>query len=579
MGAILDAAKEKYGQDVAVSDPFSGGGTVTFEAVQRGIKTYAQDLHAWPSRGLGVAIRYCDPEKLKRAAQQLLKAVAPVRKLYVTEYGTELSHVLRVRGADCVDCGKRNFLFPAALLSLESRSGDNRQAFFGCCACGAVSRRLRTTKSFSCGQCGKRAVTARTPVGCAHCGGANLKRASYWHAVLVQELVNQNGRLRSRLRPVRQGDPVAVVSARDEHSALAQPIQRGIETRRLLDRGFSFWGDVYTARQAKALIGTICAVKRLRASRVVKDRLALAVLGAAEMPGFLSRWDRFHLKTYEAMANHRFAHSNIAVEANLLSPVGRGTIPKRLEAACKALDWLVEAGPRYPRVLTQSSRKKLRRASSWDVLVTTGSSRSQALPRNSVNVVITDPPYYDDVQYGELARLFHTWLRVYWPRVVVDESDEAVPNAQRGTTAQDYEDTIAACLTESRRTLRRDGRLVLTFHNKKLAAWRALAGALRKSGFVVDALAVVLAENATDHCKRSVEAMLHDLVIECVPVRKKKSRPDVPISFVPKTTAERNLAAMGLALAEVVRRAKVQDLKSLFHRHLAHLRERCPLIR
>ena len=149
-------------------------------------------------------------------------------------------------------------------------------------------------------------------------------------------------------------------------------------------------------------------------------------------------------------------------------------------------------------------------------MVTTGSSVKQELRDKSVSVVITDPPYFDDVQYGELARLFHTWLRIYDPTVVVDESGEAVPNAGRGVSADDYERTIAACLAESRRTLKADGRLVLTFHNKKLAAWRALAGAIGKAGFEVSSLAAVLAENHADHCKRNVNAMLHDLVIECV---------------------------------------------------------------
>jgi len=56
MGAILDAAVDRFGPSITVSDPFCGGGTVTFEATRRGLKTYAQDLlflaNAWISNGV-----------------------------------------------------------------------------------------------------------------------------------------------------------------------------------------------------------------------------------------------------------------------------------------------------------------------------------------------------------------------------------------------------------------------------------------------------------------------------------------------------------------------------------------------
>jgi putative DNA methylase len=201
--------------------------------------------------------------------------------------------------------------------------------------------------------------------------------------------------------------------------------------------------------------------------------------------------------------------------------------------------------------------------------VTTGSSVKQALRSNSVNVVLTDPPYFDDVQYGELARLFHLWLSVYDPGVVVDEAAEAVPNSIRGTSAADYEAIIAACLRESLRTLKPDGKLILTFHNKKVAAWRALAGAITSAGLRVSALAAVLAENQADHCKRYVNAMLHDLVIECMPA---SDEPCVTLlEFVPKSIAEKNLAAMGLALAESVNAADASSLSVRYIRYLSEL--------
>ena len=56
-GALLDAAKKEFRREsFLVADPFSGGGTVAFEAVRRGLPIYAQDLYPWPSKGLATAL-------------------------------------------------------------------------------------------------------------------------------------------------------------------------------------------------------------------------------------------------------------------------------------------------------------------------------------------------------------------------------------------------------------------------------------------------------------------------------------------------------------------------------------------
>lgn len=576
MGALLDAAVAHYGPTLTVSDPFSGGGTVTFEAAKRGLKTYAQDLYPWPARGLAAALGACETTELQAAAKRVLAALEPHRTAYRTTSGVELSHVLRVRVSTCSHCAGKVYEYPHGLVSVTSRGVKDTGGYFGCRGCGHLTRRKRDIDSFTCVGCSARSTVNRAATGCPHCFHEGL-RPEGWQAVLVQELTWAQGQLRAVLRPVADGDPVAFDAASAAHTALATQIPAGKETKRLLENGFSMWGDLYTHRQANVLVDGLKAIAELDCTTAVRDRLAFTLLGAAEMPAFLSRWDRFNLKPFEGMANHRYAQTTLGVESNLLSPVGRGTIPRRLEAAVQALQWLIDSRQRPPRVATTVPGKPRRRKTDWDVLVTTGSSVKQALQTGSVNVVVTDPPYFDDVQYGELARLFHVWLSVYDSSVVVDESAEAVPNSTRGTSAADYEATIAACLAESRRTLKADGRLILTFHNKKVVAWRALAGAIATAGLKVTALAAVLAENRGDHCKRNVNAMLHDLVIECAPVVTPRL-PALSLEFTPKSVAEKNLAAMGLALAECVAARNSTSIGTEYRRHLDRLGVRKRLI-
>ncbi len=572
MGAILDAAVEQYGPGLVAADPFSGGGTVTFEAAKRGLKAYAQDLYPWAARGLASALHSCDANELAEAAAAVLDALAPLRSAYKNSGGYELSHILRVRTVQCLHCHRSTFQFPHPLVSRASRAVAGTSAFFGCYQCGSITERNSGVGSFKCRSCSSHWSATKPLVGCAHCSSEQVAPTG-WHAVLVQQLTQQGNHWKAVLRPVRHDDPIQADSAVDGIPALNELIPPGIETKRLIDNNLLRWGDLYTRRQAHVLADALLAIKQLDVPLAVKDRLAFSVLGAAEMPAFLSRWDRSNLKPFEGMANHRYTQTTLAVETNYLSPVGRGTLPRRFGAASTSLKWLIESCATPPKVVSTTSGRRGRKRTDWDILISTGSSSRQALRDGSVNVVLTDPPYWEDVQYGELARLFHAWLKVYDPELTFDEAQEAVPNSVKGTSGADYENTIAACLRESRRTLKGDGTLVLTFHNKKLVAWKALAGAIGKAGFVVRALAVVRVENSGDHCKRNVNAMLDDLVLECVPsstqVRtSKKNSPAVSIAFTPKTLEEKNLASMGLALAECVWLNDTAPLRGLYEHFL-----------
>jgi putative DNA methylase len=380
------------------------------------------------------------------------------------------------------------------------------------------------------------------------------------------------------LRPVRDGDPVEDVRGRISEMPLRIPIAPGLETNHLLRSGFRYWGDLYTRRQIETILAALDEVDQLEASAAIKARLRLAILGACEMPGYLCRWERYHPKALEAIANHRYARATIVVETNLLSPIGRGTIPRRLKAAEKALRWL--EGASLPARIKHTHAAARRRTLASGALIVTGSSERQLLKDGVVKLVFTDPPYHDDLQYGELARLFHSWLYEALGIPFPSEASEAVSNGLRGAGTEHYEQTVTACLAESRRTLAKDGRLVLTYHNKDMAAWTALANALRHAGFMVVGLAIVSAENAADHSKRNKETFLCDLVIECeLRPSQQVSETRVAIRGEHGTIERRNLLAIGRALAEWVNADRSDDLAVLYAKYLIEMNEARVLIR
>lgn len=121
----------------------------------------------------------------------------------------------------------------------------------------------------------------------------------------------------------------------------------------------------------------------------------------------------------------------------------------------------------------------------------------------SVDTVVMDPPYYDNVMYAELSDFFYVWLKrtagPVFPELfrtrLTDKEHEAVANPAKfkgqdhpkERADRDYRERMAAIFTECRRVLKPDGVLTLLFTHKATGAWDALAAGLIEAGFTITA--------------------------------------------------------------------------------------------
>ena len=121
----------------------------------------------------------------------------------------------------------------------------------------------------------------------------------------------------------------------------------------------------------------------------------------------------------------------------------------------------------------------------------------------SIDVVVMDPPYYDNVMYAELSDFFYVWLKrtaghvfpELFRRQLTDKDNEAVANparfqGQKGAQAiagRDYQERMASIFAECRRTLKHDGVMTLMFTHKATGAWDALTKGLMEAGFAITA--------------------------------------------------------------------------------------------
>ncbi|MCE4566032.1 hypothetical protein INQ51_17060 [Maribellus sp. CM-23] len=115
------------------------------------------------------------------------------------------------------------------------------------------------------------------------------------------------------------------------------------------------------------------------------------------------------------------------------------------------------------------------------------------IPANSIDMVLTDPPYGSNVQYGELCEFWNIWLKNRSPFANIENSlaNEAVVHRKTKDSnySKDFEDyykLLHKVFLNCHRVLKNEGVLVYTFNNKNIRAWYAVIKATIDSGFYIE---------------------------------------------------------------------------------------------
>lgn len=524
VGGVLDAVAQDRPGQLLVCDPFAGGGTVGLAAALRGHRAYLQDVNPWAVRGLATMFTLPPAEELRAAKAALEGELDP---LLARAYGTKfmdgepaaIAHTLRVAQGYCPGCSALITLFPYSLVSLLKRAEQGRSEAWMACRDGHVflgdgARQQR------CPECHrtvrpKALYTAGRMARCESC----LRRwpvrrltesgPLQWRPVLVER---SDGTRRELAPPTDAEHRQADEGWRPRRTLGA--VRDGAETRQLIRHGFTEWELCYPARQRVVLEAALDSCARLPLEDTVRRALETALIGTAEMAGYLSRWDRRYLKAYEAMAAHRFNLTTLACEPNVWGTgVGRGTAQRRIEALARAATWMRDRVGSVPvHGPLPSSHRRSPVPASAKVRLVLGSSERLTLPVRSVDLVWTDPPYHDDVHYGQLSTPFRVWTQDTTPL-----AGEAVATSLKDAT---YESLLRAVFAECRRVLKEDGHLILTYANREPSAWAALFAALVGNGFRACGWDVVVSDNDSYHAKRGRGSCTMDLILDLVPAER-----------------------------------------------------------
>jgi len=110
------------------------------------------------------------------------------------------------------------------------------------------------------------------------------------------------------------------------------------------------------------------------------------------------------------------------------------------------------------------------------------------LPENSIDTIITDPPYGSNVQYLELSHFWYVWNKDLYKKHP-DFSLEAISNRKKNFKGSKsmyaYEDNLFSVFNKCFQVLKPEKYMILTFNNKDISAWLALLFSIFRSGFTL----------------------------------------------------------------------------------------------
>jgi adenine-specific DNA methylase len=554
---------------VVVFDPFMGSGTTIGEALKLGCRVIGRDINPVSYLMVSTAVENYSRDEVVDAFAQIDRAVGEqIRALYRTHLPSgEAATVLYyfwVKTVPCLNCDTELELFKTRIFSRHATPSKEPHAKALCPTCHAINDVRHDDVKTTCQDCGttynpQQGCVKQSTVTCPACGAmfavidAVRKLAGPPRYKLYAKMVlTDNGQ--KEYWPITSEDLASYAAAErqlvDLWPLIPQgSIQPGYNTDQVLKYHYEHWYQMFNARQLVALGLLSQAIAQLP-SPSLKTLFACLLSGTLE---FNNMFASFKGEGTGAV-RHMFAHHILKpelmpLEANVWgTPKSSGSFSTLFQSrVMRMLDYkdrpfeLKISGANGSReahkVYDLSQAVNAMVVPSYDAFtrqpsayLSLGDSAHTDLPDQCVDVVLTDPPFFDNVHYSQLADFFYVWLR----QMLNDQATMPLVSTRSTQEVQDTDATrfgskLTAVWAECGRVLKDDGLLVFTYHHSRLEGWRAVYQSVRQAGFQIVRSHPVKAEmSVAVPIQQSKEPINFDLIMIC---RKSAAISSTPTSF------------------------------------------------
>jgi hypothetical protein len=289
-------------------------------------------------------------------------------------------------------------------------------------------------------------------------------------------------------------------------------IPSGDETDRLHRWGYRKYREMFNARQLLSLelsARFIADVKEDRLKRALMTNLS----DLLRYQNMLCRYDTMALKSLDIFSVHGFPVGLIQCESNFLGIVdkeknaciGSGGWANIIEKYRKAKLYCEE-----PFEIRHDGRAKevVKISGEWigdrfnshfpgerrKVQIYCADSAKAKLSANSLDAVLTDPPYFGNVQYAELMDFCYAWLRRLGPkpasifdRPTTRNKAELTGNENMGRGLEHFAEGLSAAFQRMTAALKPGAPLVFTYHHNDIKSYLPVAVGILDSGLTCSA--------------------------------------------------------------------------------------------
>ena len=499
-------------RDIVVLDPFVGGGTSIVEALRLGATSHAIDVDPVACAVSRFEVGAGKIPDLSEALRELQTTVGEkIRRFHLTRGADGVDRVVLhhfwVQVVPCDGCGHSFDAHPNFILGDE---GSYRWVICSCCGevhqipigrdhhwcdtCGEQTQVVEGTVTYGKARC-PRCQDCRPLIEVSRTSGS----APAWRLFALEVLEEADGGRpvpipKRRFIKASENDVALFDTAADQlrtrlltHAEFLPQrayINQSRSDSRILDYGYRDWTELFNARQLLHLslltesISGYDGTVREGLSIAFSDHLKTNCMMAAYASGWRRLTPLFSIRA--------FRHIPRPVELNpWCDGTGRGTFPNAVRKVMRASRYA-----REPKELAVGGgfRKVAPRNPAEPPNVVCGTARDLGfLPNGTVDLVLTDPPYFDNIAYSELAEFFVPWLELLH---VIDDPDATLRISLEGLIAdrgdedsvEQYAQGLGGAFAEVGRVLKTNGLLVFSFRRTSPAAWEALARALRRCG-------------------------------------------------------------------------------------------------
>lgn len=495
-----------------VLDPFVGGGVMLLEAVRLGASVQGVDIEPVAATIAKFQTELRDLPDLQETLTKLSTRVGGILEPFYKSRGKAgndetLLHAFWVQRVRCKCCSHEYDAHPSFRFAWDDASSKQ---WVTCGACSRVIEAKGNAQSVTC-SCGNKTPTSgahldKGEAACPACGSTEplielarrTGRRPSFRLFAVEVLPSDESRrygLAERI--IRSATKFDEECYRRAKLALAKllrthphalPVSR-IPRRcrsdtRLTSYGYDDYRQLFNARQLLHLallgreIGKLKGPLRRAMAVAFSDHLTTNNMMCAYAGGWRRLTPLFSIRAYR--------HIPRPVEINpWLRSNGRGTFPNAVRSVVRASEALKDPVEPTPVGLVrrvEDSEPAKRTIKCGDA------RRLRHIASSSIDMVLTDPPYFDYISYSELGHFFAPWLARFGfiPRQQIKSFPlgQLAPTDRSADAEKRFAARLASAFREIRRVCRQDGRVVFTYQNLNGRGWSAIAKALARSGVV-----------------------------------------------------------------------------------------------